>query len=150
MTKIDSNAVRQLAEVLDDTGLTEIEYELNGLRIRVARTPGETMIAAAHSALQPPKPITPSDTAPSSASVSTDDASAIKAPMVGVVYLLPEPGAPPFVAVGDEVKAGQTVALIEAMKTYNPVKATKSGKVTKVIVESGSPVEFGEPLMIIE
>ena len=150
MTKIDNDAVRQLAEVLDETGLTEIEYELNGLRIRVARTAGEAVIAAAHHAPQPLKQPAPTDTTPAPSSDATDNASAIKAPMVGVVYLLPEPGAPPFVAVGDEVKVGQTVALIEAMKTYNPVKATKPGKVTKIIVESGSPVEFGESLMTIE
>ena len=150
MTKIDNTAVRQLAEVLDETGLTEIEYELNGLRIRVARTAGETVIAASHQAPQPQRPPAPSDSTPTPSSDTKENSNAITAPMVGVVYLLPEPDAPPFVSVGDEVKAGQTIALIEAMKTYNPVKATKAGKVTKIVVESGSPVEFGEPLMVIE
>ena len=145
MTKIDSKLVRQLATVLDDTGLTEIEYELDGLRIRVARTVKDTLVAAAPAtslALNPIAPSVPVD--------PTSNPGTVKAPMVGVAYLLPEPGAAPFVTIGDDVKVGQTVALIEAMKTFNPVKAARSGKVTSSIVENGAPVEYGEPLVIIE
>jgi len=148
MTKIDSKLVRQLATVLDDTGLTEIEYEMNGLRIRVARTAREALIAAPQPASIAPS--TATEPTPAALSDPANHFGAVKAPMVGVAYLLPEPGAPPFVTIGDEVKAGQTVALIEAMKTFNPVKATKSGKVTSIIVENGAPVEYGEPLVIIE
>jgi acetyl-CoA carboxylase biotin carboxyl carrier protein len=134
MTKIDSKLVRQLATVLDDTGLTEIEYEMNGLRIRVARTAREALIAAPQ----------PASIAPSTAREPTPAAPSDPANHLGALK------APPFVTIGDEVKAGQTVALIEAMKTFNPVKATKSGKVTSIIVENGAPVEYGEPLVIIE
>ena len=148
MTKIDSKLVRQLATVLDDTGLTEIEYEMNGLRIRVARSAREAMIAAPLPAPMASSPA--AEPAPTAPSDPVNHPGAIKAPMVGVAYLLPEPGAPPFVTIGDEVKTGQTIALIEAMKTFNPVKATKSGKVTSIIVENGAPVEYGEPLVIIE
>ncbi len=146
MTKIDSELVRQLATVLDDTGLTEIEYELGGLRIRVARTAQNNMVAAV------PATPAPVGAAPPAATVVDPAANpgTIKAPMVGVAYLLPEPGAPAFVSIGDNVQVGQTVALIEAMKTFNPVKATKAGKVTSIIVENGAPVEYGEPLVIVE
>lgn len=148
MTKIDSEIVRQLAAVLDDTSLTEIEYEVNGLRIRVARTAGSAVIAAPQPA--PPATGATTDAEPKAPSDPVSHPGTIKAPMVGVAYLLPEPGAPPFVTIGDEVKTGQTIALIEAMKTFNPVKATKSGKVTSIIVENGAPVEYGEPLVVIE
>lgn len=148
MSKIDSELVRQLASVLDETGLTEIEYEMNGLRIRVVRGARETLIAPSSQSPHPSAAAAAPTTAPPSD--PTNHPGAIKAPMVGVAYLLPEPGTPPFVTIGDEVKVGQTVALIEAMKTFNPIKATKSGKVTSIIVENGSPVEYGEPLLIIE
>ena len=150
MTKINSELVRQLAKVLDETGLTEIEYELDGLRIRVARAAKNALIGGALASV----PAVPTTSDASAPSVAPNDPAthpgAVKAPMVGVAYLLPEPGAPPFVKIGDKVKTGQTVVLIEAMKTFNPVKATKSGKVTSIIVENGSPVEYGEPLVIIE
>ncbi len=145
MTKIDSELVRQLATVLDDTGLTEIEYELGGLRIRVARTARDTLVAAA-----PAAPVLGTAQPAVAAVEPSANPGAIKAPMVGVAYLLPEPGSPPFVTIGDTVQIGQTVALIEAMKTFNPVKATKAGKVTSIIVENGAPVEYGEPLVIVE
>ena len=147
MTKINSDLVRQLASVLDETNLTEIEYEMAGLRIRVARTTQGTYVAAPTA---PAPPAAATGTSPAPAADPASHAGAVKAPMVGVVYLLPEPGAPPFVKIGDEVKAGQTVALIEAMKTFNPVKAPKSGRVVEIVAENGSPVEYGEPLVIIE
>ncbi len=147
MTQIDNELVRQLAGVLNETGLTEIEYESGGLRIRVARQITGVVSAAA------PVYAAAGGDAPMAAAKPADPANhpgTVKSPMVGVVYLLPEPGAPPFIKVGDSIAEGQTLALIEAMKTFNPVKAPRSGKITAILVESGSPVEYGEPLVIIE
>ena len=148
MTQIDSALVRQLAEVLNETGLTEVEYDTGGIRIRVARNVTTAMVgggapvymqAAGGEAPAAAKPADPA-THPGT----------VKSPMVGVAYLLPEPGAAPFIKVGDTVAEGHTLALIEAMKTFNPVKAPRGGKIIKILVESGSPVEYGEPLCIIE
>lgn len=143
-TPIDSELIRSLATLLDDTHLTEIEYESGGLRIRVARNAG-------HSATYAPPPA-PAAAAAEAAPVAEDPADhpgAVKSPMVGVVYLSPEPDAPQFVAVGDLVVEGQTLLLIEAMKTFNSIQATRSGKVLTILVDSGQPVEFGQPLLII-
>ncbi len=144
---IDSDLVRQLADVLNETGLSEVEYESGGIRIRVAKhmtsavvgTPQPVYAPAAAEAPVAAKPVDPAS-----------HPGTVKSPMVGVFYLLPEPGAAPFIKVGDQVAEGQTVALIEAMKTFNPVKAPRGGKVVKILLESGSPVEYGEPLVIIE
>lgn len=149
MTQIDNELVRQLAGVLNETGLTEIEYEAGGLRIRVARQ----MTASVSAPMYAPAPGAAGGEAPMAAAKPADPAShpgTVKSPMVGMVYLLPEPGAAPFIKVGDAVAEGQTLALIEAMKTFNPVKSPRSGKVTRILVESGTPVEYGEPLVIIE
>jgi acetyl-CoA carboxylase biotin carboxyl carrier protein len=149
MAQIDSELVRQLAGILNDTGLTEIEYDTGALRIRVARSVQQTVVATAptvavaalpHAAALPPA--SPADLA--------SHPGALKAPMVGVAYLQPEPGAPSFAKVGDQVTEGQTLVLIEAMKTFNPVKAHRSGKLVQLLVENGTPVEYGEPLAIIE
>ncbi|HMA50364.1 MAG TPA: acetyl-CoA carboxylase biotin carboxyl carrier protein [Magnetospirillaceae bacterium] len=149
-TPFDSGLVRSLASLLDETNLSEIEFESEGTRIRVARqitygaavpVPAASVAAAAPAA------------APVAAAVAADPAShpgALKSPMVGVAYLAPEPGKPNFVAIGDAVAVGQTICLIEAMKTYNPIRAAKAGKITQILVEDGSPVEYGEPLVIIE
>jgi acetyl-CoA carboxylase biotin carboxyl carrier protein len=148
MTQIDNELVRQLAGVLNETGLTEIEYESGGLRIRVARQMTGVVSAAA------PMYMPSAGEAPAAAGAKAADPAShpgtVKSPMVGVAYLLPEPGAAPFIKVGDTVAEGQTLALIEAMKTFNPVKAPRSGKIIKILVESGAPVEYGEPLVIIE
>jgi acetyl-CoA carboxylase biotin carboxyl carrier protein len=149
MTQIDSELVKQLAGILNDTGLTEIEYDTGGVRIRVARAAAQMMVAPAAVAAAP---VAAAPAAAAAAPVS-DPAShpgAIKAPMVGVVYLSPEPGAPAFAKIGDTVSEGQTLFLIEAMKTFNPVKATRSGKLVQVLVENTAPVEYGEALAIIE
>ncbi|MBE70265.1 MAG: acetyl-CoA carboxylase biotin carboxyl carrier protein subunit [Thalassospira sp.] len=143
---IDNDAIRQLAELLDDTNLTEIEVAAGDNRIRVARQ--GTMVAAAPAVT----PAAPAASAPAVAAPS-DAAShpgAVKSPMVGVVYFAPEPGAAPFISVGASIAEGQTLMLIEAMKTFNPIRAPKSGKITQIIATDGHPVEYDEPLVIIE
>jgi acetyl-CoA carboxylase biotin carboxyl carrier protein len=152
---IDARLVRRLADILTETGLSEIEVEHSGLKIRVAKTltaaPMQMMHAAPAAA---PAPIAAA--AASSAAASVEPAApvrasgeVIKSPMVGSVYLQPEPGAEPFVKVGDTVAAGQTLMIIEAMKTMNPIPAPKAGKIVEILVEDGQPVEFGEPLAVI-
>lgn len=143
--KIDRDMIRALAELLDETKLTEIEIEHEGLRVRVARQLGAAPI---HFAPQPqPHP-------PSHAGVAAEHMArhpgAVTSPMVGTVYIAPEPGAAPFINVGDAVETGQTLFIVEAMKTMNPIAAPHSGKVTQILVKDGQPVEFGEPLVIIE
>jgi acetyl-CoA carboxylase biotin carboxyl carrier protein len=148
--RIESDLVRQLATVLDETNLTEVEYESGGLRIRVARG-GREIAGGYMPAYQTAAPAAVAAVA-AAEPVSIDPAhnpGAVKSPMVGVVYLLPEPGAAQFVKVGDQVVEGQTLLLVEAMKTFNPVKAPRAGKVTAILVETGAPVEYGEPLLII-
>jgi acetyl-CoA carboxylase biotin carboxyl carrier protein len=148
---IDARLVRRLADILTETGLSEIEVEHAGLKIRVAKTltaaPAQAVYAApvAHASAAAPAPAAHAEPAP--AQVRGD---AVKSPMVGTVYLQPEPGAEPFVKVGDSVAAGQTLMIIEAMKTMNPIPAPKAGKIAAVLVEDGQPVEFGEPLVAIE
>jgi acetyl-CoA carboxylase biotin carboxyl carrier protein len=147
-TPFDSGLVRSLASLLDETNLTEIEYENEGTRIRVARQITYGVAAPVAQSAPVAAPVAAVAAAP-----ATDPANhpgSLKSPMVGVAYLAPEPGKPNFIAVGDSVAVGQTILLIEAMKTYNPIRATKAGKVTQILVEDGSPVEYGEPLVIIE
>ena len=150
---IDARLVRKLADILTDTGLSEIEVEHGGLKIRVAKTltaaPVQYAAAPAPVSYAPaPAAAAPAaDTPAPSAAVRGD---AVKSPMVGTVYLQPSPDAPKFVKVGDTVTAGQTLMIVEAMKTMNPIPAPKAGKVVEVLVEDGQPVEFGEPLVVIE
>lgn len=149
---IDARLVRTLADILTETGLSEIEVERDGLKIRVARALTAAAPAVAHTAYVPaPAPAAPAESpsAPASAerAVSGD---AVKSPMVGTVYMQPQPDAPPFIKVGDTVQAGQTMLIIEAMKTMNPIPAPRSGRVVEILVEDGQPVEFGEPLIVIE
>jgi acetyl-CoA carboxylase biotin carboxyl carrier protein len=146
-TTIKSDLIRALAEVLDETKLTEIEYDADGIRIRVARQVQAMNVHHAapiiqHSPTVAHAPGTGHDEAP--------PANAVTSPMVGVVYLSPEPGSPRFADVGTTVHEGQTLLLIEAMKTFNPIQATRAGKVTRILVTDGQPVEFGEPLVIVE
>ncbi len=151
---IEGLLVKQLASILDETSLTEIEYEAGGVRVRVARSHGGGFAApVAYAAPAAPALPAPSAAAPAAPAAPADPAThlgTVKSPMVGVCYLLPEPGAAPFVKVGDTVSEGQTLCLIEAMKTFNPVKSPRAGKIVKLVVENGAPVEYGEPLMIIE
>ena len=149
---IDARMVRKLADSLTDTGLSEIEVECDGLKIRVAKTLTAAPIQYAAAA---PAPVAAS-AAPAAAAPAGEAAApvrkgdVVKSPMVGTVYLQPQPDAPSFVKVGDTVSAGQTLMIVEAMKTMNPIPAPKAGKVVEIIVEDAQPVEFGEPLVVIE
>jgi acetyl-CoA carboxylase biotin carboxyl carrier protein len=156
----DEDLVRKLAQILVDTGLTEIEMESKGLKIRVAKQLQQAQF------LQMPSPAYETHTQNQNQSHNNSSAShaqiapiappednlinAVNSPMVGTVYTAPKPGNPPFVKVGDRVKEGDVLLIIEAMKVMNPIPAIKSGIVTKIFVEDGSPVEFGEPLLILE
>ncbi len=146
--QVDAALVRQLAELLDETKLTEIEVQDGERRIKVARKAGQ-IVASAPAAAAPVAVPAAVAAAPAAAPV-TDTANALKSPMVGTVYLFPEPGAKPFVNVGDTVKEGQTLVIIEAMKVMNPIAATKGGTVTRVCVDNGQPVEFDQPLVVID
>ena len=145
----DARLVRRLADILNETGLSEIEVERDGLKIRIARTLGaSTTVYAA-----PPAPAAvaaPAAAAPAPAPAAPAHAGeVVKSPMVGTVYLQPQPGAAPFARVGDTVSAGQTLLLVEAMKTMNPITAPKAGKIVEFLVADAQPVEFGEPLVVI-
>ena len=142
--EMDTEFVRKLAEILEETHLGEIELADGERRIRVAR-PAVTMAAAAPVAMA--APLAAAAVAPTAAGAAdiAKHPGAVKSPMVGTAYLAPEPGKPNFVAIGDKVTAGQTLLIIEAMKTFNPIKAPKAGTVTQVLVENAQPVEFGEP-----
>jgi len=146
---IDKDLIRELSALLEETGLTEIEIEQAGLRVRVGRqtqAAGVTQYPAVTPALTPaPAGITalaPSDPA--------KHPGVVASPMVGTAYLSPEPGAKPFVEVGSQVLAGQTLLIIEAMKTMNQIPAPRSGTVIQILIEDGQPVEFGEPMMVVE
>ncbi len=146
---IDSKLVRELAELLTETGLTEIEVEDGDRKIKVARqiiaAPIQTYAAAAPAAA-PAMPL--ASTAPEPAAIAVD-ANALKSPMVGTVYLTPEPGAAAFISVGSQVKAGDTLVIIEAMKVMNPIIADKPGTITAILVENAQPVEYDQPLVVI-
>lgn len=150
----DKQLIRELADLLEETGLTEIEVEQDGKRVRVARgvnlTTTLTTEGAPHDSREPPtRPGTNNRPAPRSEEAILHPGT-ITSPMVGTAYRSPEPGAPPFIEVGSRVTAGQTLVIIEAMKTMNQIPAPHAGKVTAILVENGQPVEFGEPLVIIE
>ena len=154
----DSKLVRELAKILKDTDLTEIEVERGELRIRVAREiAGATQVVSVPSAAPAPAPVAaPAVSAPvaeTPAPASSGDASshpgAVNSPMVGTAYLRPDPDADAFVKTGDTVKEGDTILLVEAMKTFNPITAPQSGTISEILVQDGQPVEYGEPLFII-
>ncbi|MBL8771277.1 MAG: acetyl-CoA carboxylase biotin carboxyl carrier protein [Phenylobacterium sp.] len=151
----DARLVRKLADILTETGLTEIEVEQGALKIRVAKQataaavhhvapPAPVAVAAAPAAAAPAAPAA----APAAPARAAGDE--VKSPMVGTIYLQPNPGSPPFVKVGDTVEAGQTLFIVEAMKTMNPIPASRAGRIVEILVEDAQPVEFGEPLAIIE
>jgi acetyl-CoA carboxylase biotin carboxyl carrier protein len=144
---VDDDLVRKLATLLDDTGLTEIEYAKGEESIRVSRT---ASIAAPGPAAISATAVASGGSGASSAGAAAGHPGAVNAPMVGTVYLAPEPGSAPFVSLGDMVIEGQTLLLIEAMKTYNPVRAPRAGKVVRILVTDTAPVEYGEELMVLE
>jgi acetyl-CoA carboxylase biotin carboxyl carrier protein len=149
---VDTEAIRTLAQILQDTGLTEIEIAEKDSRIRVVRAP-----APVAAVVPAPAPLPPAAAAAPPQVLQGPDnddfaqhPGAVKSPMVGVAFLSPEPGSPHFVTVGQTVAAGQTLLLIEAMKTFNQIKAPRSGTVTRIMVQSSVPVEYGEVLMVID
>ncbi|MCB1972081.1 MAG: acetyl-CoA carboxylase biotin carboxyl carrier protein [Geminicoccaceae bacterium] len=151
---IDAEYVAKLAELLQRTGLTEIEITEGDARIRVAKKIKQTVEYASPPqtgavAMPVAAPATPSAASDESAR-NADHPGMIKSPMVGTVYLAPDPSSPSFVSIGEDVREGQTLLIIEAMKVMNSIRAPRSGKVIKVFVENATPVEFGEPLLIIE
>ena len=144
--QVDAGLVRQLAELLDDTRLTEIEVQDGDRRIRVVRNVAVPTHAVA-------APMAPAPAAPAAAPVAApvgDHPGTIKSPMVGTAYLSASPGAKAFVAVGDTVAAGDTLLIVEAMKVMNPIVSPRAGKVTQLMVDNGQPVEFDQPLAIVE
>ena len=145
---IDARLVRRLAAILNDTGLTEIEVERGDMRIKVARNVGVAAAPQAFYAAPAAAPIRPAKPAARPAEAE-HEGDVVNSPMVGTVYLQPEPGAQPFVRVGDTVSEGQTLLIIEAMKTMNPIPAPRAGRILEMLVADGQPVEFGEPLAVI-
>ena len=146
---INAEAVRELAKLLKETGLTEIEIEHQGARIRVSRS-GAVAIAAPAPGLPNPAATAPlADAAAPSSGPSGPPAGAVPSPMVGTVYAAPEPGKPPFITVGKTVKEGDTLFIVEAMKTMNAITAPRSGTVKEIHVTDGTPVEFGQTLCVI-
>lgn len=148
---IDAKLVRELADMLAETGLTEIEVEDGDRKIRVSRG---SVAAAAPVAIAAPVSAAPAAAAAPAAPVpaaepAVDLANAVKSPMVGTAYLLPEPGAAPFVSPGDTVKTGQTLLIVEAMKVMNPITAPRDGVIKQVLIENGQPVEYDQPLVVI-
>ncbi len=157
---IDSEVVRELALILNETGLTEIEVERGDLRMRVAKESEPRYVTAAASPVAAPPPASapvapapssaaPETPAPSNAADARAHPGAVPSPMVGTVYLSPEPDTPAFIEVGASVKEGDPLLLIEAMKTFNPIPAPRSGTVAEILVQDGEPVEFGQALVIL-
>ena len=153
-SSIDTKIISKLAEILDKNQLTGLNYEDESCKISLVRECANGCVPVTAPIMQQPIAASQANVQPEETKEETVDYSnspnAVKSPMVGVVYLSSNPNSPAYVKVGDNVSAGDTVCLIEAMKTFNPVKAHKSGRVTKILVESGDPVEYGESLVIIE
>ena len=145
--KFDDDLVRSLAKLLEETGLTEIEFEAEGARVRVARGGGVTQAATPETGA---KPETATETGETDEASEEHTPGTVTSPMVGTIYTASEPGTPAFVSVGDTVLEGQTVLIVEAMKTMNPLPAPHGGKVMRIFVANGDLVEFGEALMVIE
>lgn len=150
---IDTDYIAKLAELLQKTGLTEIEISEGDARVRVAKKPPKQIAVEAPvaRAVAPPVPAVAANAPEEPAQINdANHPGAIKSPMVGTIYLAPDPDSPPYVSVGDSIAEGQTLLIIEAMKVMNAIRATRSGKLAKVLVENGHAVEYGETLMIIE
>jgi acetyl-CoA carboxylase biotin carboxyl carrier protein len=148
---VQADAIRELAALIDETGLTEIEIEQAGQRVRVARQAAAGASALAGVPISLPATVAPGQIAvPPGVLDHTKHPGVVLSPMVGTAYRAPEPGAKPFVDVGTEVKVGDTLVIIEAMKTMNQIPTPRAGVVTQILVEDGQPVEYGEPLVIVE
>lgn len=152
---IDTDYVAQLAELLQRTGLTEIEISEGDARVRVVKKPApvyEAQVPVRQAGAMAAAPLEPEASGPPAGSGGPDAShpGAVTSPMVGTVYLYPEPGADPFVGIGQMVAEGDTLLIIEAMKVMNQIRATRSGRVARIFVENATPVEFGEPLLVIE
>ena len=155
---VDAEAIRKLAEILRDTDLSEIEVSEKDARIRVARIltapPAQYFAAPPQMAMQAPMQAPmqpgPQPVVPESGGYDEKHPGLVTSPMVGVAYLSSEPGAAPFITLGAKVTAGQTLLLIEAMKTFNQIRSPRAGTVTRILIESGTPVEYGEPLVVVE
>ena len=148
---IDPELVREMAQLINETDLTEIEVQKGDLRIRVARTITATVMApVAPAPAFAPAPVAAAAAAPADAKAAAAHPGTVNSPMVGTAYRRPSPEAKPFIEVGQEVKAGERVLLVEAMKTFNDIVAPRAGKVIAILVEDGQPVEYGEPLLVIE
>ena len=148
----DADAIRALATILAETGLTEIEVSDKDRRLRVARVPAPAAPSPAVTyAVPAPAPtVAPAVQAAAKPAEDAAETGTVTSPMVGVAYLSPEPGSPPYIQVGQTVQAGQTVLLIEAMKTFNQIKAPRAGTVRQILISAGQPVEYDEPLVILE
>jgi acetyl-CoA carboxylase biotin carboxyl carrier protein len=147
----EQDLIRELAKLLDETNLTEIEVERDGLRVRIARQTTTHVVAAAAAPHVPPIPaVAPSPAIPLEGADFAKHPGVVTSPMVGTAYRAPEPNARPFVDIGSVVKAGDTLLVVEAMKTMNQIPAPRGGTVTQILFENGHPVEYGAPLMIIE
>ncbi len=152
----NGDAIRKLAEILADTQLTEIEYEENGVRIYLAKQPAPVNVNATAIPAMPSNSFAPTPAAVTPPAAVTDkphfsqNPGTVKSPMVGTTYLASAPGATPFIKVGDTVTAGQTLVIVEAMKVMNPIKAPKGGTVTHILVSDASPVEYDQPLVVVE
>jgi acetyl-CoA carboxylase biotin carboxyl carrier protein len=147
----DAAAIRTLAGLLSETGLTEIEYAIGDHRIRVAREPAGSVAPVANGhAPAPPAEAKPSMPVETPAALAANLPGAVTSPIVGIAYLAPQPGAPPFVRIGDSVTEGQTLLIIEAMKVMNQISAPRTGRVTRIFAEDGEPVEYGAALLLIE
>lgn len=150
MAKLPSSkTIKELAELLSETGLTEIEVETGDMRIKVARQ-GTAVSAVVPQVAAAPAPAEAAPEPKEAAPAPAEHPGGVKSPMVGTAYLAPEPGSANFVKVGDTVSEGQTILIVEAMKTMNPISAPRAGKVTQILISNEQPVEFDEVLMIIE
>jgi acetyl-CoA carboxylase biotin carboxyl carrier protein len=147
---IDPELVREMAQLINETDLTEIEVQKGDLRIRVARTITATVMAPVAASPAFAAPPVAAAAAPVEAKSAAAHPGTVPSPMVGTAYRRPSPDAKPFIEVGQEVKAGERVLLVEAMKTFNDIVAPRAGKVVAILVEDGQPVEYGEPLLVIE
>ena len=143
---LDEQLVRKLAGLLEETGLGEIEYATGDLRIRIAKP----TVNATYAAPMAPAPAAVAAAAPAAGAAAVEDGEVVPSPMVGTAYVAPEPGAAAFAPVGSSVRKGQTIMIVEAMKTMNPIPAPRDGKIKSVHVENGQPVEFGQPLLVLE